>query len=169
MNVPRPAPKDIETLHNWHDMKGCIAGRETEYLKSGINELLNIGYVKDQSMSKVAQVIERVFISGESNDNEATIIVVDNPFIRTVARATVAALAVSLLLVPIIILNAIEATVYRFVTIFMSSAIFVVFITMASAASMPEIFAAGAAYAAVMVVFVSGDRLQSNQGGQGTA
>ena len=67
-----------------------------------------------------------------------------------------------LLLLPIVVLNEVQRAVYRFIVIFIAAASFVVVVTVASTATMAEIFAAGAAYAAVMVVFVSGNGVQSN-------
>ncbi|CZR60336.1 uncharacterized protein PAC_10232 [Phialocephala subalpina] len=51
---------------------------------------------------------------------------------------------------------------WRLVTIFFVATIFVVSMTVVSEARLVEIFAAGAAYAAVLVVFVSGNGIQQN-------
>jgi hypothetical protein len=82
---------------------------------------------------------------------------IPNAFIRSLARVVAASLAIILLLVPIIILNAVTRTRFRFIVLFISSTIFVAIVTIASQATLGEIFAAGAAYTAVLVVFVSGN------------
>lgn len=90
-------------------------------------------------------------------EDSSDIVTISNPLIRGVARASAGALAIILLLVPIIILNAVGSTVARFVIVFIASTIFVSIVTVASEAGMAEIFGAGAAYIAVLVVFVSGN------------
>lgn len=72
-------------------------------------------------------------------------------------RAVIAVVTIFLLLVPIIVLNEVERAAWRLITIFFAATIFVVSITVVSEARLVEIFAAGAAYAAVLVVFVSGN------------
>lgn len=62
---------------------------------------------------------------------------------------------VVLLLVPIIVLNAVHGTIGRFVIIFVSSSLFIGLFSLGAATKTTEVFAAGAAYAAIMVVFVS--------------
>jgi predicted membrane-bound spermidine synthase len=95
------------------------------------------------------------------SDNQGNTIVLYKPYIRATARALTAALAIALLLAPIIALNSVQQIVVRFIIIFAAATCFVVVITVASKASMAEIFAAGAAYSAVLVVFVSGNGLQT--------
>jgi len=81
---------------------------------------------------------------------------------RELSRVIVAVLAVVLLLAPTIWLNAVENTVPKFAIIFGSTSLFVTAVSVISKARMAEVFGAGAAYAAVMVVFVSGDGVQGS-------
>jgi len=55
------------------------------------------------------------------------------------------------------VLNAVTRTIIRFIVLFISATMFVLAVTIASQASLGEIFATGAAYTAVLVVFVSGN------------
>jgi hypothetical protein len=64
-------------------------------------------------------------------------------------------------------LNAVQETLERFVFIFVAATLFVTLVALASKASIAEIFAAGAAYSAVLVVFVSGNGFQSQVEGGG--
>jgi hypothetical protein len=82
---------------------------------------------------------------------------ISNAFVRSAARAIAASLAIILLLVPVIVLNAVTRTLVRFIVLFISATMFVLAVTIASQASLGEIFASGAAYTAVLVVFVSGN------------
>lgn len=82
---------------------------------------------------------------------------------RESARVVIALLAIILLLAPIIGLNAVERSLTKFVIIFVAASVFLLSVTIFSAASIGEVFAAGAAYAAVMVVFVSGNGVQAGQ------
>jgi hypothetical protein len=79
-----------------------------------------------------------------------------NPLVRGISRVLTASFTIILLLIPIVILNTVMSNLIRFVVIFVAATLFVSSVTLASQASMAEIFAAGAAYAAVLVVFVSG-------------
>lgn len=88
------------------------------------------------------------------------------PLVRESARVFIAVLAILLLLAPIIGLNAVERTVPRFLIMIVASTLFVLLISVLSKASVSEVFAAGAAYAAVMVVFVSGNGVQSASKGR---
>jgi hypothetical protein len=83
---------------------------------------------------------------------------------RELARVVIAIMAILLLLAPVIGLNEVQKTLHKFLIIFFASTAFVVSIATLSKASMGEVFAAGAAYAAVMVVFVSGNGVQTNGG-----
>jgi hypothetical protein len=64
-------------------------------------------------------------------------------------------------------LNAVQETLERFVVIFVMATLFVTLVALASKASIAEIFAAGAAYSTVLVVFVSGNGFQSQVEGGG--
>jgi hypothetical protein len=73
----------------------------------------------------------------------------------------VASLAIILLLVPVVALNVVQHILYRFIIVIAAATCFVMVISIASGASITEIFAAGAAYSAVLVVFISGVGAQS--------
>jgi hypothetical protein len=61
----------------------------------------------------------------------------------------------------------VQETLERFVVIFVAATLFVTLVALASKASITEIFAAGAAYSAVLVVFVSGNGFQNQVEGGG--
>lgn len=79
--------------------------------------------------------------------------------VRKITRAVLAACTVIILLVPIIVLNAVQGMVARLAVIFIAATLFVSFLVLGTTSKTTETFAAGAAYAAVMVVFVSGNRV----------
>jgi len=97
-----------------------------------------------------------MFAQKSSSDHFRTLTIL-NAFIRSLARVVAASLEIILLLVPIIMLNAVTRTLFRFIVLFISSTLFVAIVTVASQVTLGEIFAAGAAYTAVLVVFVSGN------------
>jgi hypothetical protein len=51
----------------------------------------------------------------------------------------------------------VHRALYRYVVVFLATSTFVIVVTLTSDSGMAEIFTAGAAYAAVLVVFVSGN------------
>jgi hypothetical protein len=65
-------------------------------------------------------------------------------------------MAVVLLLIPIIGLELVHKIVFKLLIIFMAAAIFVISVSAFGGAGMGEVFVAGATYAAVLVVFISG-------------
>ena len=83
---------------------------------------------------------------------------------RNVARGIIAVVTLVVLLIPVIILNAVTSTVPRFVVVFVAAGLFVSAITAFNRLSMAEIFAAGATYTAVLVVFVSGNGISPPPG-----
>jgi hypothetical protein len=76
--------------------------------------------------------------------------------VRETTRVIIAVMAIFLLLTPIIGLNVVQRMLFKFIIIFVASTVFVISISTLSKGSMGEVFAAGAAYAAIIVVFVSG-------------
>lgn len=85
---------------------------------------------------------------------------IHSPTLRAIARVATAIVAIILLLVPVVALNAVQQTLFRFIILFAAATCFVLVVSLASEANMAEIFAAGAAYSAVLVVFISGDGVQ---------
>lgn len=169
MTMPGSVPRHVDSTENWLKMNGCIARREAQYLSAEPYDLLNVGSRKDKGMAKVGSIVERiaVFFSRcwrtivtKSYDEQYGMVVLPNPIIRATARTLTAIIAIILLLAPIVALNAVQETLLRFVIIFVAASLFVTTITVASNATMAEIFAAGAAYSAVLVVFVSGNGIQ---------
>jgi hypothetical protein len=59
------------------------------------------------------------------------------------------------LLVPAILLNLAQTVALRFTIIFIATALFIGAVTAISQAKLSEIFVAGAAYVAVLVVFIA--------------
>ena len=85
--------------------------------------------------------------------------------IRKFARSLIVVITIIVLLTPLIVLNVVTSTILRFIVVFVSAALFVSAITVFSKLSMAEIFAAGATYSAVLVVFVSGSSISGSGGG----
>lgn len=80
-----------------------------------------------------------------------------NIHVRGATRALIATCTVTLLLVPIIVLNIVHGTTGRFAIIFVASSLFIGRLSIGTKSGTTEVFAAEAAYAAIMVVFVSGN------------
>ncbi|KAI9714260.1 MAG: hypothetical protein M1820_000219 [Bogoriella megaspora] len=171
LNLPLHARHQLEGLKKYVDSAGSIA--ETEYLSPfDYGDLVNIGPSKETPLPKFYPAVQNLvdhynrFISkfsnfakhdsGKSDESERANVISDSA-VRSITRAMTAALAVVLLLVPTILLNVAKTTLVRFIIVFIAATLFVSVLTVASTVGMGEIFAAGAAYAAVLVVFVSGN------------
>lgn len=76
--------------------------------------------------------------------------------LRAITRTLLAICTVAILPVPIVLLNTVHGVVGPFAIIFVASTLFVAGLVLDTRTGIAEIFAAGTAYAAVMVVFVAG-------------
>lgn len=172
MNMPQPIEQFKSMQRNWLENTGSIARKERSYLDEDqpIGELLNIGdqkYVELPAIKRCFSVIVGLGYWAKnmlfpSKGPDGSKITVYRPLAQAIVRAVLAVITIILLLVPIIVLNEVQRAAWRFVTIFFAATIFVVSITVVSEARLVEIFAAGAAYAAVLVVFVSNNGIQQN-------
>lgn len=80
---------------------------------------------------------------------------ISRPLLRAAARTVAAVFTISVLLVPIILLDIAQTTTTRFTIIFLATGFFIGAVTAVSKATMAEVFIAGATYSAVLVVFVA--------------
>lgn len=173
-------------MKDWKRQEPSITRAETAYIDMHRWELVSIGDRTHLTYTRLERGIEvlvywltflrhKVSSSTTANFHELIrtqlhfckakrdepTLLIHRPFVRECARVIVALLAIILLLVPILGLNAAEKSSTKFVIIFVAASVFVSSVTILSAASIGEVFAAGAAYAAVMVVFVSGNGVQA--------
>ncbi|KAF2236489.1 hypothetical protein EV356DRAFT_482261 [Viridothelium virens] len=167
LHQAQPSARHRERLQGWVEKNAAIACTETGYLSpDDYCDLMGLGPLAERDMPSFYPAVEKLLYllriasakMSRRNHNE-TIEASSLPKgnIRAVTRALTASFAIVLLLVPVIVLNAVSTTVHRFVIIFVSATLFVSLLTLASKARITEVFAAGATYAAVLVVFVSGN------------
>lgn len=166
-----------------------IARKEVEYLDNP-SDLLNVGYVKDASMVKIMDALIRLVelyyslrsrlskrakqapsddeTGPNSEDDAENEKKISRPLLRAAARTIAAIFTISVLLVPIILLNIAQTTAIRLTIIFLATGFFIAAVTAVSKATMAEVFIAGATYSAVLVVFVASNGPSGISGSTGS-
>lgn len=159
------APRDIQNLNQWVDGFGCIAPSETEYLAHK-RDLMALGPAEADDFLKtvnhkvvdaiiwLSRILGRDFRDDYSSDPDVHIF--SERLIKTVSRSVLAIFASSFLLIPIVILTLSNNLATRLAVVLISNAVFVFVVSVLAEAKMGELFMAGAAYAAVMIVYISG-------------
>ncbi|KAL9091121.1 MAG: hypothetical protein Q9165_005048 [Trypethelium subeluteriae] len=167
LHQAQPSLRHRERLQSWLKKNEAIAHAEAAYLSpNDYWDLMGFGQLAERDMPSFYPAVEKLMyllkigstkVSCRNHDETIEASSLPKANIRAVTRALTASFAIVLLLVPVIILNAVSTTVDRFVIIFVSATLFVSLLTLSSQARITEVFAAGATYAAVLVVFVSGN------------
>ncbi|KAF2495500.1 hypothetical protein BU16DRAFT_561784 [Lophium mytilinum] len=174
LGLERPNRRDIANLENWIDSTGCLARQETAYLGKG-EDLATLASPADRALNAfegpiegfliwIATKFNKVWLPLESENASPRLQVSRDPnvhifssaLVARLGRFLVASLLVLLLLIPVIIVNAIDSVALRLLVIAISSTIFIIVLSMLTKARTGEIFVAGATFTTVLVVFVAG-------------
>ncbi|KAJ3577751.1 hypothetical protein NPX13_g2818 [Xylaria arbuscula] len=156
-------PRDVESLRNWLGGTGCLAREETEYLTSP--ELMSLAPAVDTATTKLEAWIEDKLIrhyhgfrKGTFHDisNDPNVYIYSGPLIRQAAKALLLFLITILLLTPVVICNIINATSSRIVIVIASIISYLLILSSLTKSRTMELTLAGATYATVLIVFVSG-------------
>ncbi|KAI8957234.1 hypothetical protein F5Y11DRAFT_98909 [Daldinia sp. FL1419] len=162
----KPAsPRDVKNLSQWVKGFGCIVAQETAYLTHK-RDLMALGPAEtDDFVTAVTHKVEDFIIwtSGILGCNlrdpcsyDPGVHIFSDCLIKTASRSILAVFASVLLLVPIVVLTLVETVAVRLTVVLLSDAIFVFVVSVLAETKMGEIFMAGAGYAAVMIVYISG-------------
>ncbi|KAF2232013.1 hypothetical protein EV356DRAFT_569100 [Viridothelium virens] len=161
--------RDIGSLRNWLFGTTCIARQESAYLTVS-EDLLNLTGSADSAITltectvgrclvwvheHVTKYLPLKFNSRNPNLTSDEHIFIFGPRLRRVSRILTTWLAACFLLLPVIILFIISSPVGRLLTVVASAAGFLSAVSALTEARTIEIFAAGASYMAVLVVFMS--------------
>ncbi|KAK8219063.1 hypothetical protein IWZ01DRAFT_524549 [Phyllosticta capitalensis] len=163
LTAPEPSPKQIHDVRT--KVQSSLVGDEGDYvnydvvhIRSGTDpkfgKLFKLS--EDWTLRAVARIrgpkIRQYLGIMDTQDGQS---VTPLAFIHMVTRTVAALLSVVVLLVPMIILNFVNASGWRLAIVSIFATIFIAALTALSAAGTMEIFVAGATYCAVLVVFVS--------------
>ncbi|KAL1393036.1 hypothetical protein HDK64DRAFT_559 [Phyllosticta capitalensis] len=163
MRVLEPTNNHVESTRN--EFANLIV-RSEAYFADG--DFIDVGGATDPKLGRLYHFSENLAISSlalwsglvERMQRRRLIKKSDpgtmqGPLFRKIARTIAASLSILMLLLPMIILNFVSTAGVRLAVVSVFSMVFISALTALSAAGTMEIFLAGAAYAAVLVVYVS--------------
>ncbi|KAK0703661.1 hypothetical protein B0T26DRAFT_744402 [Lasiosphaeria miniovina] len=156
--------RDVESLQNWVDGMGCIARAETAYLSHG-EELVCLAPAGDQALlqletwveDKLIQYYPRFRRSRFHNVSiDPHVIIYSGPWIKRMAKALLLFLITLLLLMPVVICNLIDTISIRLVVVMACTISYLLVLFALTRSRTMDLVLAGATYATVLIVFVSG-------------
>ncbi|KAI1104100.1 hypothetical protein F4804DRAFT_308229 [Jackrogersella minutella] len=155
--------RDVESLQNWLSGTGCLAREEAVYLKK--QELVCLAPAGDSATLQVEAWVEDKLIrfchglqkSRYRNvSNDPNVYIYSGPFIKRTAKALLLLLIALLLLIPVVICNIVNTISSRIVVVIVSTISYLLVLSGLTKSRMMELTLAGATYATVLTVFVSG-------------
>ncbi|CAI6337693.1 unnamed protein product [Periconia digitata] len=156
--------RDIESLQNWLNGTGCITREETAYLSQS-RELVRLAPSKDFALSRLEIWVEDALIRFYSKFRKSpqfdlsvdpNVYLYSGSLIKQVARALLLCLITFLLLMPVVICNITGSTSVRIFVIMISTILYLSILFSLTKSRTMELVLAGATYATVLIVFVSG-------------
>ncbi|KAK1965460.1 hypothetical protein LY78DRAFT_637519 [Colletotrichum sublineola] len=158
-------PRDIISLQNWVENSSSLSRNETEYLEV-TPDLVTLSSSKDSALELLEGWVEDVLIryyrgfrKGPLHDrsNDSNVYIYSGTLVKQTARAVMLCLITSLILIPVIICIAVNSVVARVAIILLSTVLYLSILSRLTSAKMMELILAGATFATVLTVFVSGD------------
>ncbi|KAI8629553.1 hypothetical protein F5Y19DRAFT_433455 [Xylariaceae sp. FL1651] len=155
--------RDIESLRNWLGGTGYLAREETEYLAS--RELMSLAPVVDNATMKLETWVEDKLIrfyhgfrktAFHDISNDPNVYIYSGPLIRQTARGLLLFLIALLLLAPVIICDSIHTNSGRIAVVIASTISYLLILSGLTNSRTMDLTLAGATYATVLIVFVSG-------------
>ncbi|OCL10308.1 hypothetical protein AOQ84DRAFT_261024, partial [Glonium stellatum] len=161
INRPTSSERDVRSVKNWTKGNPCLARSETAYLNEG-DDLASIAGVRDETIFRMESILEdfmpQRLCSGSRRSRRYTAdphVFFFGPRLQQMSRGLIAWMTILTLLVPIAILNSLASLIGRFITIVIAAGVVVFSMSLLTKARTLEVFMAGTAYAAVLVVFTS--------------
>ncbi|KAI0887514.1 uncharacterized protein GGS22DRAFT_110549 [Annulohypoxylon maeteangense] len=156
--------KDTKSLQTWVNGTGQLAKNEMSYLSHQC-ELVSLVSVADSGVLQLESWVEDKLIRYLSilrpklfRDISAgpDVYIHRGPWIRRAANAVLILLIIILLMVPVVICNAISTISVRIIIIILFTVSYLSIISFLTRSKIIELILAGATYATVLIVFVSG-------------
>ncbi|KAK0508899.1 hypothetical protein JMJ35_008270 [Cladonia borealis] len=155
--------RDVTSIRNYLK-SGDLARGETAYLEDE-KDLFYVTGARNNELRQLQPVMEgltrglcRVFGKSTCEASRDPSIYIPSVSLMTgLARALIAWIVGLLLVVPITVVNVLESFALRLIVIEIFSAVLIIAMSMFTKAKVAELFICGATYAAVLVVFVSGN------------
>ncbi|MCJ1460831.1 hypothetical protein MMC28_011213 [Mycoblastus sanguinarius] len=174
----RPAPKRaVANLNNWVQGTVPLAREETAYLQRE-TDLLCVNVPTDNALVQLEEMIESVFVrfhkayhkqadartqkSARLNiSRDKHVWIWSGGLLGRTARGLAVCLISTLLVVPVVVVSAVDSILLRLCIIFVATSAFILALSGFTKARTAEMLVAGATYTTVLVVFVAGNGLGS--------
>ncbi|KAH8765339.1 hypothetical protein F5883DRAFT_556754 [Diaporthe sp. PMI_573] len=164
LSLNRAQRRDVESLRNWVDGNGCLASEETAYLGYH-QELASLTPVGDDAVLQLEAWVEDKLIRfyrgfrdtrGHDISSDPNVYIYSGPLIRNTVKTLLLFLITFLLLLPVVICNIVSTTLIRIFIIMASTIFYLLIVSQLTKSKTMELILAGATYATVLIVFVSG-------------
>ncbi|KAI1376850.1 hypothetical protein F4677DRAFT_76026 [Hypoxylon crocopeplum] len=154
--------RDRESLHNWLGGTGSLARDETAYLTHR-HELVSLAPTGDAAVSQLETWVEDKLIHFgflqsrlHASSADSNVFCHSGSLIKQLAKSLLLVLITLLLMMPIIICNILTTTTARIVIVMASTITYLLILSGLTRSKTMELILAGATYATVLIVFVSG-------------
>ncbi|KAK1456148.1 hypothetical protein CMEL01_16560, partial [Colletotrichum melonis] len=165
LSASAAAPRDVRSLRNWVEDNSCLSRDETAYLEEGA-DLATMASSKDSAIDKLENWVEDKLIHYYQGfrksplhylSEDENVYIYSGSQIKKTARVLMLCLVTSLILTPVVICIAVESVVARVFVIIISTVSYLFILSRLTNARMIELILAGATFATVLTVFVSGE------------
>ncbi|GAW17828.1 hypothetical protein ANO14919_072950 [Xylariales sp. No.14919] len=163
LNAKTAYRRDVASLRDWINDSGCLSRDESKYLEK--NDLISLVSSEQGVLESMSAAVEDliIWISSRTRWNfrtphsrDSNMYIFSENLIGTFTRIVLALFASATIFIPIVISSLMSSESARLVLVVLSIAIFVGILSLTSRPRVSEVFLAGATYAAVLVVYVSG-------------
>ncbi|KAI1404498.1 hypothetical protein F4819DRAFT_447791, partial [Hypoxylon fuscum] len=167
-----PRDRDVQNLRNWIGNNACVAREEKEYLyRDGYDrDLMAVGALgSDSTQDSLEASISNALIlslkwtkwkgidSGASIDE--TVHIFPPGLMINLTRGLLASMFILVLSAPVVIIVFVATIPARLAVALVACIIFILILSILAKVKTAELFVAGATYAAVMVVFITGNSM----------
>ncbi|KAH8879228.1 hypothetical protein GQ53DRAFT_854994 [Thozetella sp. PMI_491] len=169
LKFSRAAPRDVISLRNWVDATGCLSRPETQFLNHEL-ELISLAS-DDSAMKKLEDWVEDLLVryykgfrmlSQHNLSTDPSVYLYSGQLIKRLAKAIMLILITVLLLTPVVICILVSNVLARICVIIASVVIYLSILSRLTNSRMIELILAGATFATILTVFVSGVGSGSN-------
>ncbi|KAI8633997.1 hypothetical protein F5Y19DRAFT_411630 [Xylariaceae sp. FL1651] len=163
LNTKAAYQRDVTNLRDWIHDSGCLSRDESKYLEK--KDLISLASSEQGILESMSAAVEDLIIRilkrtrwnfRTPHSRDSNLYIFSENLIGNFARIILALLASATIFIPIVISSVISSKSARLVLVALSLAIFVGIVSLTSQSRASEVFLAGATYAAVLVVYVSG-------------
>ncbi|EMT67868.1 hypothetical protein FOC4_g10000677, partial [Fusarium odoratissimum] len=133
--------RDVQSLRNWVDGNGCLAGNETSYLEHD-RDLVSLVPTLDNAVKRFESWIEER-LSNRYVSSDPNVHIYNGPFVSRVAKGLLICLVTLLLLLPIVVCNVVSTAAVRIFIVMLSTIVYLLVLSGLTRAKTTELVVAG--------------------------